>query len=185
MKIDPPDVARYLLLGAHAPDPALAARVDALRTAALDVLRPARTWRRGDLAGWCARSTTLARRLAGCHAVYLACGTLGAGFDALARRTAATSAADALVLQAIGAAAIEEWMDLTEDEIRRELAPDETLVRRYSPGYGDLPLAAQRDLLGFLDAPRTVGVSLTDSLLMVPSKSVSALIGVRKVSSAT
>ena len=60
------------------------------------------------------------------------------------------------------------------------LAPGETLVRRYSPGYGDLPLAAQRDLLGFLDAPRTVGVALTDALLMVPSKSVSALIGVKK-----
>ena len=86
MTIDPTDVARYLLLGAHAPDAALAARIDALRTAALRVIRPARTWRRGDLADWRARSATLALRLAGCHAVYLACGTLGAGFDALARR---------------------------------------------------------------------------------------------------
>ena len=75
---------------------------------------------------------------------------------------------------------IEKWMDETEDEIRKELAPGESLVSRYSPGYGDFPLAAQRTLLALLDAPRRAGVSLTDSLLMVPSKSVSAVIGVKK-----
>ena len=71
-------------------------------------------------------------------------------------------------------------MDETEGEISKELAPGESLVSRYSPGYGDFPLAAQRTLLGLLDASRQVGVSLTDSLLMVPSKSVSAIIGVKK-----
>ena len=54
------------------------------------------------------------------------------------------------------------------------------LVRRYSPGYGDFPLEAQRELLGILDTPRAIGVSLTDTLLMAPSKSVSAVIGVKK-----
>lgn len=71
-------------------------------------------------------------------------------------------------------------MDSIEDDIRAELAPGESLVARYSPGYADFPLSAQRELLALLDAPRKVGVSLTDSLLMVPSKSVSAVIGVRK-----
>ena len=58
-------------------------------------------------------------------------------------------------------------------------APGETLVKRYSPGYGDFPLEAQRELLALIDAPRKVGVWLTDSLLMVPSKSGSAMIGVK------
>ena len=102
--------------------------------------------------------------------------------DALLRRVSVMSGADALVLQAVGTAAVEEWMDCVENEIRAELAPGETLVRRYSPGYGDFPLAAQRQLLGLLDAPRTVGVSLTDTLLMAPSKSVSAVIGVKRES---
>ena len=83
-------------------------------------------------------------------------------------------------MQATGAALIEKWMDDTEDAIRAELFPGETLVTRYSPGYGDFTLSAQRELLEFIDAPRKVGVSLTDSLLMVPSKSVSAVIGVRQ-----
>ena len=60
------------------------------------------------------------------------------------------------------------------------ISPNESLVSRYSPGYGDFPLTAQRELLSLLDAPRKVGVSLTDTLLMVPSKSVSAIIGVKE-----
>ena len=49
---------------------------------------------------------------------------------------------------------------------------------RFSPGYGDLPLDVQRPLFAALDVPRKIGVSLTDSLLMAPSKSVSAIIGI-------
>jgi len=78
------------------------------------------------------------------------------------------------------AALIEKVMDDIEDKIRATLEPGETLVSRYSPGYGDFPLAAQRELLSLLDAPRKVGVSLTDTLLMVPSKSVSAIIGIKE-----
>ena len=153
-----------------------------MREAALKVIRPARVWRRiawpktDDVFG---ASKKLAHHLEGCHAAYLVCGTLGTGFDALLRRVSVKSAADALVLQAAGTAAIEEWMDAVEDEIRRELALGETLVSRYSPGYGDFPLEAQRELLGLLDAPRAIGVALTDTLLMAPSKSVSAVIGVK------
>jgi len=172
------DVNRYLLLGRHEPDAALTEAMVRLREAALKVIRPARTWRR--IARLPTGSKTLARHLDGCSAVYYVCGTLGAAFDALLRRTAVRSAADTLVLQAIGAAAIEEWMDIAEDEIRRELAEGETLVPRYSPGFGDFPLSAQREILSVLDAARAIGVSLTDTLLMVPSKSVSAVIGVKK-----
>ena len=182
VNIDPVQVYRYLRLYGRKPDAALAARIDAMRAEADAAMRPARAWRRLDdiskldLRG----SATLAKHLCGCHAAYLVCGTIGAVFDALQRRTAARSASDAFVLQAIGAAAIEAWMDSVEDEIRGELKAGERLVQRYSPGYGDYPLAAQRDILGMLDASRSAGVSLTEALLMVPSKSVSAVIGVEK-----
>lgn len=182
MEIDRVQICRYLKLYGRKPDPALASRIEAMCAKADEAMRPARTWlrlddvSRLDLRG----SAALAKHLSGCHAVYLVCGTIGAMFDALQRRTAAKSASDAFILQAIGAAAIEAWMDSVEDEIRRELAPGEILAPRYSPGYGGWQLEAQRDLLSILDAPRTVGVALTDTLLMVPSKSVSAVIGVKK-----
>ena len=181
MTIDDKQICRYLKLYGRQPGEALEARIKAMREAAEAVFRPARIWRRfDDLSVVGAEgSASLSKHLSGCHAVYLVCTTIGARFDALQRRTAATSPSDAFVLQAIGAAAIEAWTDETELEIRRELQDGETLVARYSPGYGDYTLEAQRTLLSLLDAPRKVGVSLTDSLLMVPSKSVSAIIGVK------
>ena len=186
--VDLQEIARYMRMGRTVPDGALAARVTELRDEALKTVRPAHTRRRfpiveGNIVSGSVRLSiagTLARHLADCRAAYLVCGTLGTGFDAFQRRVSATSGADALIAQAIGAALIEKWMDETENEIRKELAPGESLVSRYSPGYGDFPLAAQRTLLALLDAPRRAGVSLTDSLLMVPSKSVSAVIGVKK-----
>jgi len=182
MTIDEREICRYLRLQGHAPGAALEERIKAMREAALKTIRPMRVWRRFDdlfVAGGM-DSKTLKEHLEGCHAVYLVCTTIGADFDALQRRTSATSPVDAFVLQAIGAAAIEEWTDETECEIRRDLKDGEMLVSRYSPGYGDWPLEAQRRLFELLDASHTAGVSLTDSLLMVPSKSVSAMIGVKK-----
>lgn len=174
------EVARYLRMGGTVPEGALAARIGELIEDAVRVLRPARIWRRLSVRQVPSPGTTLLHHLTGCAEAYLACGTLGPGLDALQRRVSVTSGADALIVQAIGAALIERHMDGVEEEIRAELASGESLVTRYSPGYGDFPLEAQRELLAILDAPRTIGVSLTDSLLMVPSKSVSAVIGVAR-----
>lgn len=185
LEIEPREVLRYLRLGGNAPGEALSDRIAALRADALKAASPARAVMRIPLsqpvvAGWLAKSQTLARHLDGCHAVYLVCGTLGAKFDALLRKACVKSAADALVLQAIGTAAIEEWMDAVEAEVAADLAKGETMLRRYSPGYGDFPLTAQSELLGLLDSARSIGVFLTETFLMVPSKSVSAVIGVKK-----
>ncbi len=180
MTIDVIDIMPYLRMGRQTPEGALSERIAALRDDAMAAVRPARTWMRmAAPRRWLDESRALSIRIAGCADVYLACGTIGAAFDAYHRRVSVTSGADALIVQAIGAAAIEKVMDSIEDDIRGELAPGESLVSRFSPGYGDFPLAEQSELLGLLDASRKVGVSLTDALLMVPSKSVSAVIGVR------
>ena len=188
MTVDAAEIARYMRMGRNVPVGALADRVARLRDEALETVRPASVWRRFPISGDAVVSGTvrlgiggtLARHLEGCRAAYLACGTIGAGFDAFQRRASVTSGVDALIVQAIGAALVEKLMDGVEDAIRQELADGEELVARYSPGYGTFPLEAQRTLLALLDAPRRVGVSLTDTLLMVPSKSVSAVIGVRR-----
>ena len=187
IKVEMADVARYLRVGAGAMDGVLAARIEALIAAARREARPRRVWRRFPVADGAVVSGdlvlplagTLARYLGDCRSVYLVCGTLGARFDAFQRHVAVRSGADALIAQAIGAAMIESWMDAMQDDIRAELAPGETILHRYSPGFGDFPLSAQRVMLDLLDAPRAAGVSLTETLLMVPSKSVSAVVGVR------
>ena len=130
-----------------------------------------------------ARSTWMRTRLGERDVVFL-CGTIGAEFDAWQRRLAALSAADALLSQQIGLDAVEKVMDGLENEARKEIEEGRSgilsasrvkLMPRRSPGYGDLPLSLSRTILDALDAPRRIGVSITDSNLLVPSKSVTAI----------
>ena len=106
--------------------------------------------------------------------VIFLCGTIGAEFDAWQRRLSVLSAADALLSQQIGLAAVEKVMDEVEERARKEVEGRKLKPRR-SPGYGDLPLSLSRTILDELDAPRKIGVSITDSNLLVPSKSVTAI----------
>ena len=62
-----------------------------------------------------------------------------------------------------------------------KLKMGETLRPRFSAGYGDLPLEYQRRIFDLLDPPTHIGLTLNDSYLMSPSKSVTALIGVEKI----
>ena len=104
--------------------------------------------------------------------VYL-CGTLGAAFDAWQRRLAALSGADAFFSQQIGLDLVEE------EEARTSLDDGETLLPRKSPGYGDMPLSLSREIVAKLDATKRIGVAVTASDLLVPSKSVTAVCEIR------
>ena len=124
-----------------------------------------------DLAG----STALGM-LAGCdRAVLLAC-TLGARFDAKLLAIQARDMAKAVIYDALGSAFVEAGCDQAERDIAARF-PDLFLTDRFSPGYGDLPLSLQRDICHVLDAPRRLGVQVTDSLPLNPSKTVTAVIG--------
>ena len=122
-----------------------------------------------------ARGTWKRTHLNGADVVFL-CGTIGAEFDCWQRRLSVLSAADALLSQRIGLDAVEKVMDDLEKRLRLEVEVEgKRLKPRRSPGYGDLPLELSRRILDELDAPRKLGVSITDSNLLVPSKSVTAI----------
>lgn len=106
--------------------------------------------------------------------VYL-CGTLGAAFDQWQRRLSALSGADAYFSQQIGLDAIEREMDALEAEARASIPEGETLRPRRSPGYGEMPLSLSREIIDKLEATRRIGVAVTESDLLVPSKSVTAI----------
>ncbi|MBE6600525.1 MAG: Vitamin B12 dependent methionine synthase activation subunit [Ruminococcaceae bacterium] len=120
-------------------------------------------------------SRDLAKNLADCNSIILVCATLGLEIDRLIAKYSRISPSRAVIFQAAGAAAIESVLDLFEDELRSEGL---TLKPRFSCGYGDLALSLQRDIFSALGCERAIGVTLTDSLLMSPTKSVSAIIGV-------
>ena len=120
--------------------------------------------------------STARTMLAQCdQAVLLAC-TLGARFDAKLLAIQARDMAKAVIWDALGSAFVEAGCDQAEDDISARF-PGLYLTDRFSPGYGDLPLAIQPALCAALDAGRRLGVTVTPSLLMNPVKSVTAIIG--------
>ena len=125
------------------------------------------------------RSVWKRTRLKGADVIFL-CGTIGSEFDAWQRRLSVLSAADALLSQQIGLDAVEKVMDELEEGIRDQVSGIR-LRRRRSPGYGDLPLSLSRTIISELDATRRIGVSITDSDLLVPSKSVTAICEMEEV----
>ena len=109
------------------------------------------------------------------QAVLMAC-TLGTQFEALLRREQARDMSRAVILAACGSAWVEAGCDQVEQELARCL-PNRYRTDRFSPGYGDLPLSLQPKICAALDTQRRLGLYVTESYLMNPSKSVTAIIG--------
>jgi cobalamin-dependent methionine synthase I len=76
----------------------------------------------------------------------------------------------------MGAALIEQWCDIIHKDFQDKLGAN---TFRFSCGYGDLPLTLQRDIFAALNVNKNIGVSLSDNCFMTPSKSVTAIIGIK------
>lgn len=125
-------------------------------------------------------SRALANNLRDCTRTVAFAATVGIGIDRLIARASAVSQARAYAFQAIGAERIEALCDRFSADVAAEYAEKGFSARpRFSCGYGDFPIEKQRDFFLALDCQRKIGVALSDSLLMTPSKSVTAVIGLR------
>lgn len=120
------------------------------------------------------RSQNLAKALEGCGNAIIFAATIGVDTDRLIAKYNRISPAKALMLQALGAERVEALCD----EFCRNLGEDHKVRPRFSPGYGDLSLEVQRDVFAVLKCEKHIGLTLNDSLLMSPSKSVTAFVGV-------
>ncbi len=126
-------------------------------------------------------SDKLSKNLAGCERVLIFAATVGVKLDRIIHKYSSLSPAKAVVAQAVGACAIESFCDLLIQRIGGQLNKNGAYLRpRFSPGYGDFSLQYQRDIIGILQAERRIGISLTEGLLMVPSKSVTAVAGISR-----
>ena len=132
-----------------------------------------------DLTCFTVCSRDLAKNLAGCTEVLLFAATLGEGADFLIRRYEKTQMSRAMVMQAAAAAMIESYCNELNEAWREAYeAKGRALHPRFSCGYGDFALEHQRDFLRVLEMEKRLGIRLTEGLLMVPSKSVTAVIGI-------
>ena len=180
------EALRYLGAGSHPPEELrrqaaaaaaeLAAQVQPRYTYKLFPLVREESGFRLDGTDLLLSGQTAQRMLAQCgQAVLLAC-TLGTKLDDMIRSAQARDMARAVILDACGSALVEQGCDEAERDIAARF-PGLYLTDRFSPGYGDLPLSLQPAICGLLDAERRVGIHVTSSFLMNPSKSVTAVIG--------
>lgn len=79
-------------------------------------------------------------------------------------------------MQALGAALVEGWCDKIQEMCVREYGANKN---RFSCGYGDLPLTLQRDIFAALSVTKHIGITLSDNCFMTPTKSVTAIIGIK------
>ena len=129
-----------------------------------------------DFSAFALKSANLATALKGAKSALIFACTIGMGIDRLIKKYSEINPVKALVLQALGAERVETFIDLFIADY--ENVNGVKLSPRFSAGYGDLPLAAQTDIFTLLTPQKYLGLTLNDSLLMSPSKSVTAFAGI-------
>ena len=120
-------------------------------------------------------SEDLAKNLDGCRKIVVFAATVGLELDRLIAKYGRISPVKALMFQALGAERIEALCDT----FTADILSDREIKPRFSAGYGDFPLEAQESIFAVLDPARRIGLGLNESLLMSPSKSVTAIIGIK------
>ena len=178
MRTDRGEVARYLGLGRQPLPPELE-EYARLCGQELDRLGPPRTvCRRLPVSALPGRSRDLARHLRRCQDCVLYAVTLGAETDRLLRRWSAQSMAKAAVGQAVCAVRLDNLCADLCEEIGKTLEEGGYLTPPFSPGYGDWDLSVQDRVLDLLSAHKRIGLTTTGGGMLVPEKSVTAVVGI-------
>lgn len=192
--IDRAEALRYLRLPAHMTEadlpPDIAAQLDKAEAAVLQAAQPRFVWRSFGITGHSTAGIQLsgtslvlpgadiAGLLAGSKSCIIMAATLGQAVDDLIRRTQALDMAQALMLDAFASAAVEDLCNQVQRLLTAMSAQDGLhLSRRFSPGYGDLPITLQKPLCTTLNTQRCIGLSVSHSGILLPRKSVTAIMG--------
>lgn len=172
-----------------AADDMLASQMDEAEKLLMDAAVPRKIYRIMQRAELRLSGVSIERHLEDCEKVAVMAATLGIGVDNLIRRYQVKDMAMAVILDAGASVYIEQVCDGFEAEIGDAVCVSEVAARengdlkpqfmtpRFSPGYGDYPITEQKYILSLVDAPRRIGLNATADSLMIPRKSVSALIG--------
>ena len=132
-----------------------------------------------EIGGIRVKSRSLSKAFFGSKSAIIFVATVGLTADRLVKKYEGISVLRAHMINALATERIESLCDSFADMAQRELFSEYALTKRFSAGYGDLPLEFQRDIFMLLTPEKYIGVTLNDSLLMTPTKSVSALIGIK------
>lgn len=114
--------------------------------------------------------------LSGCKEVFLMCATLGFSVEREIERLFSTDPALAVCLDSAATCLIESYLDDVCEELEKK--SDLPITDRFSCGYGDFPLKAQKQICSLLGTDKRLGVYVLNTMLLSPQKSVTAFIGI-------
>ena len=130
---------------------------------------------------WQDGGTLLSSRLQNATYAIVFAATVGLEIDRLILKAESYSPAKALLMQALGAERIESLCDTFCQEMQTACQKEGYVTAaRFSAGYSDFPLEKQKDIFALLAPQKTIGLTLNDSLLMSPTKSVTAILPIGK-----
>lgn len=133
----------------------------------------------GQVKGFYLESNDIRDLLTDCAQAVLMAVTLGPQVERLLMRREITNMADAVIMDACASTAIENVSDHFEFDLREQLKQEgKYLTDRFSPGYGDLPLHTQTRFCDALNTERRIGLTVTQNDIMIPRKSVTAILGI-------
>ena len=125
------------------------------------------------------QSNNLVKNIYGCRSCIIFGITLGAAVDRVLQKYERIQIAKAVVFQACAAAFLEEQCNCLQSKWAKEFEKEGKFLRpRFSPGYGDFSISYQKNILEMLEASKQIGLTMTDSFMMTPTKSVTAIIGI-------
>lgn len=182
------EALRYLGYGSHEPDEKIRSLLDECEKRLLESISPAYIYRVFDLRRengiLFADGTLLSFKgkdieahLEKCGRCALMCATLSSGADRLIRQLEAVDMTKAVITDCLASAAVEQVCDTAEEDIKASVK-NCFFTWRFSPGYGDFPIDIQRDFLEVLNAPKRIGLNTTESMILTPRKSVTAVMGI-------
>lgn len=192
MEIPPREVLRYLGYRNQPLDPAMTSLIGECLAETATLIRSGVVYRiyplekQGDqlrLANTTltVQSKDLSKHLQNADRCVLLAATLGLALDQRIAAYAKLDLTRAVVMDACATAAIEAVCDQAQEEIQGQVAQEGYgLTRRFSPGYGDLPISHQKAILEILQAYARIGLTVTEDHILLPRKSVTAFIGLQK-----
>lgn len=172
------EICRYAGFGTSLPDRESLLSIKECMDKINSAARPAYVYREFEHCEFLT-GNDIKEHLNNCHKTVLMAATIGSAVDELIRKAAIRDVALSLYMDACASTLIELVCDRAEADIR-ELKEKEGdfLTGRFSPGYGDLPIDCQSQFVGILNATRRIGLTVSDSGVLIPLKSVTAVMGV-------
>lgn len=187
MQIDREEFLRYLGWKGQETDDTFLKKLDDAAKQCLSLAVPRSVVRKYELTdalelkgtGFSLEGNDIRDHLAGCSEIYLMAATIGIGMERELMRLSQKSANAALLFDTAASCAVESYYDDVCDDLQKD--NPFLLTARFSCGYGDFPLTAQKDICKLLRTDSQIGLCCDESFLLTPRKSVTAVIGISRI----